>query len=464
MKNKLLILAFTTFITLTVLSAANNTIAFIYQSGNNCEYSFRDTMGSRTYTPTYSYWDFGDGDSVASLHAIHNYASNGTYTVIHYTTNGVIADTAIISLTINCKSNLPLKAAFQYNVIDTFGVTSMAYFYNTSEGRPLSFYWSFGDGNVSSQENPIHAYNSSVTQTYTVCLAILDSSSNSDTFCQNITVQPDSCNTFYAAFNWQYDTICNSIVFNDNSYYTASNFEWQFGDGNNSTSKNPVHQYNSTIHQSYTITLKASNQRCVAYYSLKVKPKCRTCYSVVAEIELMVDSSQPSKAKLYNNSTGAIQSHYWDFGDGDTSLLVAPTHVYTNSGQIHLVYVVTDTLNCKDTFDLFFEIDSFGHIKRGNITFTLEVIDNTHTSSIINPHKNGAPYVLYPLPANNLLYIKSELSNPTRLIIHDNMSKMLYSGLISSENPLVIDTQNWADGWYILRDEDGRSYKIIIIH
>ncbi|WP_440948810.1 PKD domain-containing protein [Methanosarcina sp. T3] len=43
-------------------------------------------------------------------------------------------------------------------------------FTDTSEGTPNSWYWDFGDGDISDGQNPIHTYLSAGN--YTVCLTV----------------------------------------------------------------------------------------------------------------------------------------------------------------------------------------------------------------------------------------------------------------------------------------------------
>lgn len=463
MTKKFLLLICSVF-ALIQAEAINNTIAFVSQTGVNCEFSFRDTAGSRTFTPTTYYWDFGNGQSSNTRHAVHDYFVNGSYVVKHIISDGSNFDTAIINIVVACKANNPLAAAFYHSVNDTVS-PAVVYFRNLSDGRIVSHIWDFGDGNISSNFEPVHIYNSVIPQTYNVCLKVIDSFNNVDSFCQTVAINAyDSCKAFFAGFNWQHDTSCNGILFSNSSHYTSVNYQWSFGDGITSTLQNPYHQYSNQIHQSYLVTLKAFSYSCSDSIVQEIKPKCRSCYSVTALIDLVADSLNLSKAILYNRSYGPIASHRWDFGDGDTSTLAAPTHVYTSSGPVHLVYVVRDTSNCTDTFELFFEIDSLGRIKRGNVSFTLQVIDrtNNNNSAVKNNYTDKASLKIYPQPASELLKLSATDAEITSIVIYDAKGSAVYRTRIDKGQSLEIPIADWPQGIYLLLDNRGIHYKIVI--
>ncbi|MBN2779010.1 MAG: PKD domain-containing protein [Bacteroidales bacterium] len=52
-------------------------------------------------------------------------------------------------------------------------------------------------------------------------------------------------------------TLGNAVIFTDNSVLEATNWQWDFGDGNTSTEQNPTHTYISE--GSFTVSLTASN-------------------------------------------------------------------------------------------------------------------------------------------------------------------------------------------------------------
>jgi len=53
----------------------------------------------------------------------------------------------------------------------------------------------------------------------------------------------------------------------------------------------------------------------------------------------------------YTGNGGMPSSWYWDFGDGNTSYLQNPAHIYADSGMYQVCLTITDSLgNCTDTY------------------------------------------------------------------------------------------------------------------
>lgn len=66
----------------------------------------------------------------------------------------------------------------------------------------------------------------------------------------------------------------------------------------------------------------------------------------------------PSSYQFNNNSTGA-NTFLWNFGDGTTSNLFAPSHVYTDTGTYQVSLIASDSLNCLQPDTAFIMIDVF---------------------------------------------------------------------------------------------------------
>ena len=457
---KRLTLLFVLMLSFFAASALNNSIAYI-SGGTNCQFFFRDSSSGLGYTPTSFFWDFGDSSTSSSQHAIHTYASNGTYTVRHIVSNGSNRDTAILNHVVNCSNNLPLKADFSFSILDTVPSRDVT-FYNHSQGTFHTTLWDFGDGNISSQFAPIHIYNANITQTYTVSLVITDTINNlSDTAYKTILLNAyDPCKVFNAYFTANRDeNNCMTMNFLNYSHYSATNFVWDFGNGSTSTSMYPSHTYSSIGY--YTVKLKASNSLCADSQTQVIRVTCRTCFTVTAKIVLDVDSTNPSKAKLYNYSYGVVNSHFWDFGDGNTSTAAAPTHVYTSPGNIRLMYVVRDTASCYDTAYIDFEIDSMGNIKRGAINFTLEVINRINTSSIAKIKAATLNLNIYPNPTQSEITINNISNSDQNLSIYNNIGQLIGQLSLPSQSQTKLNTDTWPSGIYTIKDSSGGVYRLM---
>jgi PKD repeat protein len=96
-------------------------------------------------------WDFGDGNTSTEANPIHTYSTDGSYVVKLTTYISFHGETNEDSSQQNITISTPL-ADFIF-VVDGFDVT----FTNTSQNT-TSYLWDFGDGNTSTQTNPVHTY------------------------------------------------------------------------------------------------------------------------------------------------------------------------------------------------------------------------------------------------------------------------------------------------------------------
>lgn len=143
---------------------------------------------------------------------------------------------------------------FDFTIIDSCnGVLQFNGYSNM--GGSLQWFWDFGDGITSTLQNPTHTYTSN-KQVYTVKLTV-----KSLTACGYIEktksiapggafVKPDfdiivKCDSDFVRF------VNKSTVFPDD---TTIHYIWDFGDGNTSTQRDPVHTYSIT--GSFTVKLK----------------------------------------------------------------------------------------------------------------------------------------------------------------------------------------------------------------
>lgn len=119
---------------------------------------------------TFYSWDFGDGRSYEDVNGTLSdttltYTEAGVYTVILYAYDNnltVSADTAYVSL-----PYLSFNNSVNWDEVS----------FTNNETGATSWFWDFGDGSTSSEENPVHTY--SLEGDYTVsCIASTANTSN----------------------------------------------------------------------------------------------------------------------------------------------------------------------------------------------------------------------------------------------------------------------------------------------
>ncbi len=208
----------------------NDTIQYL--SGNSFE--FTSTHSAHSY-----HWIFGDGNTSNVANPVHSYAAVGTYQVkqIVYTQKGCMA---YVYKTVKVIPEVT-DASFTVNIDKQCLGGNSFLFTNTSTGAaPLTYAWSFGDGNTSTQASPVYSY--STPGNYTVQL-IVTGAGGSDT----VTLPVIVYNAPVAGFTVNEATqelTGNSFEFTSTATGVHT-YHWSFGDLTTSSDVNPVKSYDS---------------------------------------------------------------------------------------------------------------------------------------------------------------------------------------------------------------------------
>ncbi len=285
-------------------------------------------------------WDFGDGNLSTLQNPQHAYTNAGDFTVTLrvINTNGCVK---VFTRPAYIKLRTGVKADFTFDIPSNCKSPVVVNFSNKSEGTGvLNYKWDLGNGSTSILQDPVGSYVTSGA--YTIKLIAFNSSGCSDTLSKK-----DFVNISFVKANFNAPSkICVNTLFTLTNTSTPAPVSvlWDFGDGTTSTLLSPVKLY--TTPGVYKIKLVSNFTYCsdstTKTITILAGPK------VDFDASNLIGCKLPHTANFTNLSVGGV-SYLWNFGDGTTSTIVSPTHIFTKYGNFAVTLVVTNASGCKDS-------------------------------------------------------------------------------------------------------------------
>lgn len=290
------------------------------------------------------HWNYGDGSSSASANVTKSFDSPGVYTVVLtvVTQQGCVAShqqeitvvpypSALFTATNSCE-----KTAI--NFLNSSSIT---------DGSALSYKWSFGDGTVSTQQEPSKSYLKEGV--YTVTLEVWSANGCQSQFSHEMEIYPNPEGTFtMEAEGAVVENVCpeENVRFNNQSFLPDGKpliYSWDFGDGTTSNAESPEKAFAATGLYAISLT-RITEDGCGNTVSrqLRVNPTPEVAFTVgnVCDGEVM------SFHNVSAISSGSIETFYWDFGDGNNSSLENPQHTYETYGDFEVKLTVASSAAC----------------------------------------------------------------------------------------------------------------------
>lgn len=168
--------------------------AFMWGVNPNGVYTFYDSsfVGSGYNIVSWN-WNFGNGNTSTNQNPTQVFNAPGTYNVCLKITaqlqNAAIycTDSVCQTIVFTCPANITGSFAFSTQQLTAAFTPNF-----TSNYPPLSYLWTFGDGDSSTAANPQHTY--AAAGTYTTCVTVTSSNGCSKTECKQVTVTSGGCN------------------------------------------------------------------------------------------------------------------------------------------------------------------------------------------------------------------------------------------------------------------------------
>jgi chitodextrinase len=127
---------------------------------------------------------------------------------------------------------------------------------------------------------------------------------------------------------------------------TITAYDWTFGDGNTGTGVSPTHTYTAagTYDVSLVVTDNDSDSSAPSVTTASIEPAPQDPvadpngpYNGIEGIAVAFDGSAS-----FDPDGGDITQYDWDFGDGNTGIGVAPSHIYAADGSYPVTLTVVD--------------------------------------------------------------------------------------------------------------------------
>ena len=376
-----------------------------------------------------AYWDFtGDGISRTGSTVSYNFNSVGSKQV------KIIAESSF-----KCKDSITkqvdLKEApiadFTYDALCDKVPTNFDNLTSKPTDVSITYQWNFGDGKLSSDENPVHQYPSA--SNFVIRLTAIGSnncrSSKSETV--QVRLQP------LASFSVQDGCSKSEVNFfnNSTSNVPGSQYLWEFDDGNTSNDFSPEHIYQNP--GTYNVVLTASLEECVT----KMEKELTINESPVCGFRFE-QSSDNLREFTFIPDVETYSTYRWRFDNTGTSTQVSPTHVFpapNRNYNVRLDITADNGCDCRlEDVNVFTGVNNIDAVNKNNFN-------------------------IYPNPTNSFVTIELmdyDPSNALDIYVIDSKGKTIITNLnvMPNDNKIKLNMEELTSGMYLIQIKNGDSF------
>ena len=314
---------------------------------NDCQYDtiqFANTSTIFSGSMTYN-WNLGDSATSTETSLGHYYQVPGNYFVsLNAVSNyGCLGDTLLMT------EVFPIPDAnFVINNVCRDTLTPLSSSSTIASGT-FDYAWSFGNGDTSTDENPLYTF----PEDGTFSVQLINTSNHNciDTISKSVTIHPIP-ETFFVA-----DSVCRGFETSLTNQTTINlgyinSYLWNFDDASSSIDTNLVHLYE--YDGIYNVNLRAiSDKGCQKDTTIPVIVYAFPEIDYAFDNECIYDVVQFNNYSTINSGT---QTYFWEFGNDSTSILESPTHIYEIYGFFPIQLTATSDHNCVDSITQIIEI------------------------------------------------------------------------------------------------------------
>jgi PKD repeat protein len=309
-----------------------------FSASNTCQGAITKFI-NRSLKSTSYLWRFGDSTTSKAYAIDHLYKNIGKY-IVTLVVKGKFGYTDSIKRTIEIYETP--KAVFNTNTINFCQRTAVA-FNNTTAGN-VTFLWTFDDSTTDIRINPTHVFKYAGNQTVKLKATSLLNCKDSVSATYTFFARPK------ADFNYKGNCAKSGVLFSSQS--TGESFyKWLFDDSTFAVSKNISHSYQFAGNKQVKLAVTSSNF-CSDTITKSVLINPLPVVNFVAYNHCYGDTMP------LNNTSVCDSSYYWDLGDGSTSNLFIPKHIYSNISSYDITLTATNKNGCSNKLSQIVTVDA----------------------------------------------------------------------------------------------------------
>lgn len=289
------------------------------------------------YATTY-YWEFGNGDTSTTSDPTYTYTAAGNYyaDLISVTNHGC-RDTFNFSIPINVLQT-PVAIV---GLSDTSACNPATIVYTSLSTNTISaqYNWILGSGATTSGSTVSESYNTAGN--YSASLITINNNGCSDTTSSNFTILVSPT----ADASSDVTEGCHPLNVNFNNLTIGGNtYQWQFGNGDSSSSSTPNYTYQQPgIYYPYMVATNLIGCSDTVYL-----PAITVHHTPVAIITTNISSGCNPSIFNFTNSSIELENpvYNWNMGDGTLLTSTDVAHAYLTAGNFTITLQVTNTFGC----------------------------------------------------------------------------------------------------------------------
>lgn len=299
---------------------------------------------------TIYHWAFGDSTFSQAFDTTHIYAQTGTYNV---TLIAISQAGCIDSITLTANSyELPQADFNNYPLLCTDTIASFIDLSSITSDTIMQWSWSFGDGNTSSDQNPVNIYTTPGTKVVT--LVTTSNHGCTDQHAEIITIHQSPSPQITYTPTCLGSTTCFTAADGNTPPNAVTAWQWNFGDNVLSNIQNPCHKYVTAGTNNITLQATDSNN-------------CRTIITSTVTVNDIPSAAFTNSLACTNNTITFSDSSYinngsiasWNWNINNTTSGTDPQISYSTaaSGLLPVTLIVSSSMGCYDTTTKYIQVN-----------------------------------------------------------------------------------------------------------